>query len=48
VGDGQTGQVPVGKVLVRADSGRGTHEFLKWLTARSRRLRYSVGVVITD
>ena len=35
-------------MLVRADSGRGTHEFLKWLTARSRRLRYSVGVGITD
>jgi hypothetical protein len=23
------------KVVVRADSGGGTHEFLKWLTARS-------------
>jgi hypothetical protein len=28
------------KVLVRADSGGGTHEFLTWLTAKSRRLRY--------
>jgi len=36
------------KVLVRADSGGGTHEFLKWLTARSRRLHYSVGMVITE
>jgi hypothetical protein len=35
-------------VLVRADSGGGTHEFLKWLTARSRRLHYSVGMTITD
>ena len=32
------------KVLVRADSGGGTHEFLNWLTARSRRLHYSVGM----
>src|SRR5215469_358910 len=36
------------KVLVRADSGGGTHEFLQWLTARSRRLHYSVGMVITE
>ena len=36
------------KVLVRADSGGGTREFLKWLTARSRRLHYSVGMVITE
>ena len=36
------------RVLVRADSGGGTHEFLKWRTARSRRLHYSVGVTITD
>jgi hypothetical protein len=35
-----------GRVLVRADSGGGTHEFLAWLTAR--RLRYSVGMTITD
>jgi hypothetical protein len=34
------------KVMVRADSG-GTHEFLNWLTARSRRLHYSVGTTIT-
>jgi Transposase DDE domain group 1 len=36
------------RVLVRADSGGGTHEFLKWLTSGSRRLRYSVGMTITD
>ena len=36
------------KVLVRADSGGGTHEFLTWLTARPRRLGYSVGMTITQ
>jgi hypothetical protein len=36
------------KVVVRADSGGGTHEFLTWLTARSRRLHYSVGMTITE
>jgi hypothetical protein len=30
------------KVLARADSGGGTHEFLAWL--RRRRLQYSVGI----
>jgi Transposase DDE domain group 1 len=35
------------KVLVRADSAGGTHEFLDWLTAKSRRLHYSVGMTIT-
>jgi hypothetical protein len=35
------------RVLVRADSGGGTREFLKWLTG-SRRLEYSVGFTITD
>ncbi len=35
-------------MLVRADSGGGTREFLKWLTARSRRLHYSVGMTITQ
>jgi hypothetical protein len=35
------------KVLVRADSGGGTHEFLDSLTAKSRRLHYSVGMTIT-
>jgi hypothetical protein len=37
-----------GRVLVRTDSGGGTHEFLRWLTARSRRLHYSVGMTITE
>ena len=36
------------KVLFRADSGGGTHEFLDWVTAPSRRLHYSVGMVITE
>ena len=36
------------KVLIRADSGGSTHEFLSWLTARSRRLHYSVGMTITE
>jgi hypothetical protein len=35
-------------VLVRADSGGGTHEFMAWLTVRSRRLHYSVGMTITE
>jgi Transposase DDE domain group 1 len=34
------------QVLVRTDSGGGTHDFLDWL-ARSR-LKYSVGFTITD
>ncbi|HEY2640707.1 MAG TPA: IS1380 family transposase [Streptosporangiaceae bacterium] len=36
------------RVLVRADSGGGTHEFLAWLTNRRRRLQYSAGFTITD
>jgi hypothetical protein len=36
------------RVLVRADSGGGTHEFLAWLTRPGRRLQYSVGFTITD
>jgi hypothetical protein len=36
------------RVLVRTDSGGGTHGFLDWLTARSRRLHYSVGMTITQ
>ena len=36
------------RVLVRTDSGGGTHDFLTWLTAPSRRLRYSVGMTITE
>jgi hypothetical protein len=36
------------KVLIRAGSGGGTHEFLNWLTAPSRRLRYSAGMTVTE
>jgi hypothetical protein len=35
------------QVLIRADSGGGTHEFLTWLTRPGRRLQYSVGMTIT-
>jgi hypothetical protein len=37
-----------GRALVRADSRGGTHEFLHWLTARSRPLHYSAGMTITE
>ena len=36
------------RVLVRTDSGGGTHAFLEWLTTPSRRLHYSVGMTLTD
>jgi len=36
------------RVLIRADSGGGTHGFLEWLTAKSRRLHYSAGMTITE
>jgi Transposase DDE domain group 1 len=35
------------RVLIRADSGGGTHDFLTWLTRPARRLQYSVGMTIT-
>jgi hypothetical protein len=35
------------RILIRADSGGGTHEFLTWLTRPSCRLQYSVGMSIT-
>jgi hypothetical protein len=35
------------QVLVRADCGGGTHEFLDWLTRPGRRLAYSVGFTMT-
>ncbi len=35
------------RVLVRTDSGGGTHDFLTWLTSPGRRLHYSVGMTIT-
>jgi hypothetical protein len=37
-----------GRVLVRADSGGGTREFLQWMTSRSRPLHYSVGMTIGE
>jgi hypothetical protein len=36
------------RVPVRTDSAGGTHGFLDWLTAPSRRLHYSVGMTITE
>ena len=36
------------RVLVRTDSGGGTHEFLTWLAKPGRRLAYSVGFAITE
>jgi hypothetical protein len=35
-------------VLIRTDSGGGTHEFLDWLTRPGRRLPYSVRFTITE
>ena len=35
------------RILIRTDSG-GTHGFLQWLPAPSRRLHYSVGMTITE
>ena len=36
------------RVLIRADSGGGTHDYLAWLTRPGRRLAYSVGFTITE
>jgi hypothetical protein len=36
------------RVLVRTDSGGGTRDFAAWLSSPSRRLRYSVGMTITE
>jgi hypothetical protein len=36
------------RVLIRTDSGGGTHDFLTWLAGPSRRLHYSVGMTITE
>ena len=36
------------RALIRTDSAGGTHRFLEWLTAPSRRLRYSVGMTVTE
>ena len=35
------------RVLIRADSGGGTHDYLAWLTKPGRRLAYSAGFTIT-
>ena len=35
------------RVLIRADSGGGTQDYLAWLTKPGRRLAYSVGFTIT-
>ncbi|PRX44789.1 DDE family transposase [Nonomuraea fuscirosea] len=37
-----------GQVLIRTDSGTGTHEFLPWLTKPGRRLSYSIGFTLTE
>jgi hypothetical protein len=36
------------RVLVRTDSGGGTHDFLAWLAGPGRRLHYSIGMTITE
>jgi hypothetical protein len=36
------------RVLIRTDSGGGTHDFLAWLASPGRRLHYSVGMAITE
>jgi Transposase DDE domain group 1 len=36
------------RVLIRTDSGGGTHDFLAWLTSPGRRLHYSAGMTITE
>jgi hypothetical protein len=36
------------QVLIRADSGGGTHDFLGWLARPGRRLAYSAGFTITE
>ena len=36
------------RVLIRTDSGGGTHEFVSWLASPGRRLHYSVGMTITE
>jgi hypothetical protein len=44
-------QLPKGlrrRVLIRADSGGGTHEFLAWLSRPGRGLHYTVGFPMTD
>ena len=35
-------------MLIRADSGGGTHDYLAWLTTPGRRLAHTVGFTITE
>ncbi|GLX06740.1 hypothetical protein Misp03_36670 [Microbispora sp. NBRC 16548] len=35
-------------MLIRTDSGGGTHEFLSWLSRPGRRLSYSIGFALTE
>jgi len=42
----RAGRRPGRAILVRADGGGGTHEFLSWLTAR--RLSYSIGFTLNN
>ena len=36
------------RVLIRTDSGGGTHDFLAWLSRPGQRLHYSIGMTITE
>jgi hypothetical protein len=36
------------RVLIRTDSGGGTHDFLAWVTGPGRGLHYSIGMTITE
>ena len=36
------------RVLIRTDSGGGTHDFLAWVAGPGRRLNYSIGMTITE
>ena len=36
------------QVLIRTDSGGGTHDFPAWVTSSGSRLHYSVGMTITE
>ena len=36
------------RVLIRTDSGGGTHDFLAWLSSPGHRLHYSIGMTITE
>jgi Transposase DDE domain group 1 len=36
------------RVLIRTDSGGGTHDFVTWLASPSRRLHYPVGIPLTE